>query len=300
MSVKDPPRLLDPGGGAPAVMRKFLEPGRADLPNADQLERLARRLPLGGLPGRSERAPSAPPTPAPTAPARLLTAVARALIGLATLGILGLVTGSHDGGDRRNPGSVARGAPPPDIQPQALAMDPSPPAPQALAIAAPQQTAAPPPTSSDGRAAPAGPSLVRARAAAPITAATRSASAADAAETRGGATPAGGAPAAGSESEILLLKQAQDALRADPGLALQLANRHAVRFPSGALAQEREVIAIDALSRLGRREEARARAGAFAERLPNSAHLGRIEALVAGKKLGGDDHKDSPATPLTR
>jgi hypothetical protein len=43
--------------------------------------------------------------------------------------------------------------------------------------------------------------------------------------------------------------------------------------PSGLLAQEREALHIEALSALGRREEARARAGAFLKRYPTSPHV---------------------------
>ncbi len=83
-------------------------------------------------------------------------------------------------------------------------------------------------------------------------------------------------------AEVALLHAAQDGLRGSPAEALARANEHARRFPRGALGQEREVIAIEALVKLGRREEARARAARFARTFPGSTHQRRVDALVSG------------------
>lgn len=72
-------------------------------------------------------------------------------------------------------------------------------------------------------------------------------------------------------SEAELLEQARLTLRSDPNRALQRANEHARRFPRGVLVQEREVLAIQALRRLGREAEADRRAEAFAKAFPGSA-----------------------------
>ncbi len=93
-------------------------------------------------------------------------------------------------------------------------------------------------------------------------------------------SPTGKLHAADGDSEIALLDAAQATLASDPATALSLANRHAARFPSGLLLQEREVIAIEALSRLGRDDEARRRAHRFDQDFPRSAHRPRIDALV--------------------
>jgi hypothetical protein len=61
-------------------------------------------------------------------------------------------------------------------------------------------------------------------------------------------TPAQGGPLR-TDTEFSLLEQAQGAMRGDPQRALELTDRDARLFPSGALVQEREVIAIDALVR---------------------------------------------------
>ena len=82
------------------------------------------------------------------------------------------------------------------------------------------------------------------------------------------------------ETEVSLLEEAHTASRGDPQRALDLTDRDALRFPNGALAQEREVIAIDALTRLGRMEDARARARQFFQAFPGSAHGPRVADLV--------------------
>jgi hypothetical protein len=53
--------------------------------------------------------------------------------------------------------------------------------------------------------------------------------------------------------ELAVLGSAEDALRrGDPASALQLASEHEAAAAAGLLTEEREVIAIDALGRLGR------------------------------------------------
>jgi hypothetical protein len=92
------------------------------------------------------------------------------------------------------------------------------------------------------------------------------------------------------EDEVRHLNEAHAALRSDPARALSLANQHAQRAPRGTLAQEREVIAIEALVKLGRATEARQRAARFEAAYPQSAQLRRVRALV-GVEFDGGDHK---------
>ncbi len=80
-----------------------------------------------------------------------------------------------------------------------------------------------------------------------------------------------------NKNEVRLVSRAQQALRSNPALALSLAERHRGRFPNGAMAQEREVIAVDALRALHRTTEAQARARKFRARFPDSAYLPRVE-----------------------
>jgi len=70
------------------------------------------------------------------------------------------------------------------------------------------------------------------------------------------------------------------ALGSDPNRALRLCEEHAQHYPNGALSQERDVIIIDALHRLGRVDEARSRAEAFRRRHPTSGHNRRLDVLL--------------------
>lgn len=81
-------------------------------------------------------------------------------------------------------------------------------------------------------------------------------------------------------AEAALLRRAQTELRTDPQRALATCDAHARQFRPATLAQEREVVAIDALVRLGRHDEAKARAARFFSTFPGSGHRPRIEALV--------------------
>ena len=78
-------------------------------------------------------------------------------------------------------------------------------------------------------------------------------------------------------SEAALLEQARRALNTSPSYALQLANQHRARFPSGVLTQEREVIAIEALRKLHRGSDADQRANGFSKAFPGSAHQRMVD-----------------------
>jgi hypothetical protein len=84
-------------------------------------------------------------------------------------------------------------------------------------------------------------------------------------------------------NEVALLDAARSALATDPRRALTLTQEHARRFPHGALSQEREVIAIDALSKLGQTDAAKARGSDFERRYPGSAHQPKIDQTTRGQ-----------------
>jgi hypothetical protein len=67
-------------------------------------------------------------------------------------------------------------------------------------------------------------------------------------------------------------------LKSDPARALSRASEAAAHYPHGVLVQEREVIAITALRRLGRSAEADRRAEAFAKAFPGSAFQRKLSA----------------------
>jgi hypothetical protein len=80
--------------------------------------------------------------------------------------------------------------------------------------------------------------------------------------------------------EALLVRHAERLLASDPAKALRLTEERRERFPGGALGQEAEVVAIDALLRLGRRDAAVRRARAFEASHKDSLYGQRIRALV--------------------
>ena len=73
------------------------------------------------------------------------------------------------------------------------------------------------------------------------------------------------------DRERRLLDAAQSALPGDPQQALQRLATYDAEFPNGQLRAEREVVAVDALQRLGRIDDARARGEALAARHPGYA-----------------------------
>ncbi len=88
-------------------------------------------------------------------------------------------------------------------------------------------------------------------------------------------------PAESEQAEVALLDRAQSALSTRPADTLASCDEHARRFAAGTLVQEREVLAIDALVRLGRLADAESRAARFRETFPRSGHLRRVDALLA-------------------
>ncbi|AKV03932.1 hypothetical protein AKJ09_10595 [Labilithrix luteola] len=84
-----------------------------------------------------------------------------------------------------------------------------------------------------------------------------------------------------SAGEMTLLRAARASLARDPADALATCEEHARQYAHGALAEEREVLAIDALLRLSRHSEAVARATKFRATYPDSAYGPRLETLFA-------------------
>lgn len=83
------------------------------------------------------------------------------------------------------------------------------------------------------------------------------------------------------ERERALLERASAAIGGGRGAeALALAERHAETYPQSALGQEREVIAIQALALVGRREEARQRARRFRAAHPESPLAPAMDAAL--------------------
>jgi hypothetical protein len=97
------------------------------------------------------------------------------------------------------------------------------------------------------------------------------------------ARPSRARPAPRAESEAALLQRAQAALAGDPARALALTREHQRRFPRGSLSQEREVIAIEALKRVGAGRAAGEKASEFEQRYRGSVHEGRVRESVSAE-----------------
>jgi hypothetical protein len=82
------------------------------------------------------------------------------------------------------------------------------------------------------------------------------------------------------EAELALLGRAQVLLDRDPNGALDVLGEHARSYERGVFIEEREVLALEAESKLGHKALARARAERFMARFPRSAHARRVRTLL--------------------
>jgi hypothetical protein len=93
--------------------------------------------------------------------------------------------------------------------------------------------------------------------------------------------PASGDPASRTRAERLALERARGALRAgDPATALTWIEGAPNAASGSVLAQEREVLAIEALSAAGRHADARSRAREFLARFPESPHTSHVRQFA--------------------
>ena len=85
----------------------------------------------------------------------------------------------------------------------------------------------------------------------------------------------------GLERELLLLEQARTKLSEGGAVqTLELLRQHHAAYPSSALEQEREALAVRALWAAGRKTEAKRRAEAFVKRFPSSVLRASVERAV--------------------
>jgi len=95
-----------------------------------------------------------------------------------------------------------------------------------------------------------------------------------------GARRESASPPPDSVTEGEILREARALAGTRPDRALALCAEHERGYPDGVLAEEREVIAIEALVTLERAADARQRAQSFFRAHGSSAHRARIEALL--------------------
>jgi hypothetical protein len=82
------------------------------------------------------------------------------------------------------------------------------------------------------------------------------------------------------EREAALLEEARALLDRRPRAALEVLDRHAADFPAGQLSMECELLAVDALRRLERVAEARARGNALLAQARGSIYEPRVRAML--------------------
>jgi hypothetical protein len=262
---RDPVRL-DLSDDAPAAAVEALRQARRDAPDAARLAAIEAAVlvklapPTGrGGPGEGEGAPPEPgagPAPGGSSLGPIAKAGAVALAAGAAVVVLALATRSAPApvDAKRAPTAVTA---PPTAPPTAT---------ETTAIARPEPVE-PPVLSVDDLPSAGGAASGTKRPLGALPSARSAPSAAD--------------PAESERAEVALLDRAQASLHTRPADTLASCEEHARRFASGALVQEREVLAIDALVRLGRRDAAEARAARFRLAFPRSGHLRRIDALLA-------------------
>ncbi len=98
-----------------------------------------------------------------------------------------------------------------------------------------------------------------------------------------------------SATELELFQRAKTALLSDPERALLLTSEQARAYPSGELVQEREVIAVEALSKLGRKEESWQRAVSLVRRFPRTPYAPRLEIAVGRPLSPASNNVEPPA-----
>jgi hypothetical protein len=290
MSDSDAPkRWLEGAAPADPLLSRALASAATDEPGAGDLRALGGQLELALALAPATLALSAAKLKAGTAgaaagsSAKLLAPAVLSKIGLAVVVSGGLIAGAvHYGRGSGAAESIRAPAPvthasagakvkalPQSSSSEVVADTP-------IATPVPSATPAPAPRRAPSSARSAVPAASPANSAAPPAREVSSA----AAEPKPARTAP--APVASPAEEIALVERAQKSLRhGSASEALALADRHDKEHPNGAVTQESEAIAIEALYRLGRRVEADARRARFRARFPGSPHLRRIDALAA-------------------
>lgn len=277
----DPPRLLD-SSDVSADLREGLRALKAHVPTGAQLARMSAQL---GVPE--------PPGPGAADGALGKAGATKLLVGAGVVvaGIAALLLGRqpHDDPSPREavtslvPAPSPVGAPLPEVpaaRPELGARGSSigPAGSASVATPVPERVAGPAPVAPTIEQGGAEPSSAFRRAAeqpaAPRQVATSSRA------SSGSIQSAPSALAAATPTEMSLLREARAFLPVDPAEALAQAERHRTLFPHGGLAQEREILAITALVKLGRAAEASARAARFRAAYPTSAYLRQLERIL--------------------
>lgn len=285
----DPKRWLDDAGDAPEGARELLAHARRTTPpdKGALVLSAAALVKLGTQPASAAAAVMTKLAAAPNAIVALplagklaLAATTLAVVAVVSTQVVQRNSATHSGRAAEaalvSPASKVRAAK--TVEPAAMPA----PAPAISAPAAPAVVVTAVPAGGEAAASGSPPGAERARGAK-----TRRARAPGPAARTMALTPVTTATATAPEPsedplalEVRWLDRARALLASDPAAALAHADAYAQRFPGGALSAERELIAIDALQRMGRAREARARADVFAQRHPGSLYRERLQRLL--------------------
>ncbi len=270
-TFKEPPRWAEMEGGAPAELQQLLVAARRDLPDATEMQAMGlttgailaacatgavvggvgSAAATGSLAHGGAAAPMVGATTGVTSAGGAATAASGTFLTKVAIGVL-LASGAGAGL------WVATSAEPEASQQSTSVDDAQQSAPVVSPPAEPAVETPPPPVE------------------APVVVQEPAATSDDPPVKEAAKAPAS------KPTEVALLRQAQQALKSDPQRALSLAQQHSRLYPSGHLNQEREVIRIEALRRLGRDTEAKRLGDRFEKRFPDSAHRSKVDTVEEG------------------
>ncbi|MCL2449862.1 MAG: hypothetical protein FWD17_13025 [Polyangiaceae bacterium] len=277
--MNDPKRLSNGGAAHASALGQLVKTAKADLPDPERLQIMTTAVHARLLDAAMAAAQASPAAAAAGAGAGVLSG-AGALLKYGTGVAVVLVAGGAGWIALGEPGTATA-----RDRPEVIALAPS--VSSAAALATEMRPSSPPP--------PLAENALRHETAQLSPSASAPSLAGRGDVGRDSPSPAGAAPSAddlgpaafpaealarAEPPEIALLRAAQERLRTNPAAALALTGEHAARYPSGMLAQEGAVIAIEALVRLGRKDEARQRAAELLRTAPRTAHRRRVEELV--------------------
>jgi hypothetical protein len=315
--MNGPQRLLESDAGP---LSDALKQARAHGPSDVRLARIAENLAGQGLPIDPGAVPAAPTAaPGWSLGAKLVTGLLGALVVAAvlvaglrasggesaawlkaspSLGSMAAVTSVAADERAHSPSEIRRSAGSESSRGQSL---PEPPSEGQSATPLPQVSATPPPSVSATPSSPredeppaaarasaeradSAPSFAKPATERSVVSEATGASGGRSASTERGVIKPRATPPAGDtserEPEIGILADARSALSGNPAAALALTERHRSLYPRGSFVQERELIAITALTRLGQAGPARDRAARFRASYPRSAYLKQLDRLV--------------------
>ena len=274
--MSDPVRLLS--SSRDGVARALLHSASAPDPTSDQRDALwssiASKLPGAVVSGAAGGAAGAALAKAATSKA---VGAGMLLKGAIVVGVLGSMAAvgiarpwlSHpEASPEAAPRASASPAPPP-LAPVVVPVPPAPVAPAPVMVDPAPQPVAP-------------------RSPVPRAFATRRApSAAAEIDTPSPVAAVGTPPPAENEAAMALHDESASLIRSRQllrsgacGQALAQLQQGSTRFPAGALAQEREVLTIEALACGGRATEASTRAEAFVRANPSSVHVSKVRRFT--------------------